>query len=74
MRIGDKVTVCYKAFGPVKKYNAEIVKITPSGLLRIKTEKEKYNELFYPEVNGFAKGWNTLWWNYDQVPGEESND
>jgi hypothetical protein len=59
--IGQKVKLQYRAFGPIEEGEGEIIKITPSGFLRIKgkTGDTERNELFDPDT-GFARGWNTL--------------
>ena len=63
MKKGDKVNVIYDArpLRPVNELIGEVVKITPTGLLRIvaKYDGGEYNELFDP-YTGFAKGWKTL--------------
>jgi hypothetical protein len=59
---GDKVIVCYdpRPLFPYKEREGKVVKITPTGLIRIKTDDGVYNELFDPYTR-HAKGWNTLW-------------
>lgn len=64
MKIGDKVRLIYdgRPLRTMVDYGyGEVVKITPTGLLRIKgkTKETERNELFDP-YTGFAKGWNTL--------------
>jgi hypothetical protein len=70
MNIGDKVKIIYDA-RPIcecKEYPATVVRITPTGLLRIKTDEKKaggkpvYSELFMARFPFFARGWNTLRW------------
>ena len=71
MKVGDKVKLVYDGY-PLKLTKdygyGEVVKITPTGLLRIKGYTEDMitheqcdrNELFDPYTY-HAKGWNTLW-------------
>lgn len=72
-KAGETVVIVYDArpvVSAVKIMNATVVKVTLSGMIRIKTvalnsrNEPLYNELFYPAENGMAKGWNTLYWRY----------
>lgn len=78
-KVGDKVKVIYDArpvFNIRHEMEGEVIKITPTGMLRIKAENQDpvtgkvttYNELFY--CNGDCKGWNTLWFEPIEMPKE----
>jgi hypothetical protein len=61
-KINEEVEVIYNAMPlyPISIKKGKIIKITPSGLLRIKTDL--HNELFDPDT-GKARGWDTLAFN-----------
>lgn len=85
MKVGDKVTLIYdpRPLGQVQYGRGVITKITPTGLLRIKgkTGNIDRDELFYPLGNltgnikaGYAKGWNTLWFNEYEDNDDDDHD
>ncbi len=82
MKLGDLCYLVYDArpvVPVVKIYRAHVVKVTPTGRLRIETfAKDKsgqpvYNELFDDNGNwGVPRGWNTLKWQ-TFIPGNRHN-
>lgn len=76
LKVGDKVRLIYDA-RPLKRKTdhgyGEIIKITPTGLLRIMgmtgIENDGRDELFNP-YTGYAKGWNTL--RFEEIDEDES--
>ena len=79
IKVADRVRLIYDGypFKLTKDYGyGEVVKVTPTGLLRIigytkdaiTQKRTDRSELFDPRT-GYAKGWNTLW--FEQL---EEND